>query len=85
VVPYPHAWRYQKTNASYLVEHGAAIQLADEELAEKLLPTIEGLLADPKRMEAMATASRRLARPKAANAIAAEIEALVKRAEAARG
>jgi UDP-N-acetylglucosamine--N-acetylmuramyl-(pentapeptide) pyrophosphoryl-undecaprenol N-acetylglucosamine transferase len=85
VVPYPHAWRYQQTNASYLVKHGAAVQIADKELGEKLLPTIEDLLADPQRMEAMATAARALFRPQAANAIASEIEGLVARTEVARG
>ena len=32
LVPYPHAWRYQKQNAEYLQENGGAAILKDEEL-----------------------------------------------------
>jgi UDP-N-acetylglucosamine--N-acetylmuramyl-(pentapeptide) pyrophosphoryl-undecaprenol N-acetylglucosamine transferase len=77
LVPYPHAWRYQKVNSEYLVEHGAAVALADEELDENLLPTILGLLNDSERRESMAKAAGRLATPEAAQVIAQEIEQLV--------
>ena len=36
LVPYPHAWRYQKINADYLSNQGAAIMLEDDLLPEKL-------------------------------------------------
>ncbi len=32
LVPYPHAWRYQKVNADYLARRGAAIVLTNERL-----------------------------------------------------
>ena len=35
MVPLTFAWRYQKVNADYLSDHGAAIQLTDEQLPEK--------------------------------------------------
>lgn len=76
LVPYPHAWRYQKVNAEYLVSQGAAIDLADETLGQTLLPAILALLEDRKRLQAMAAAARRLAIPDAANLIAAELLAL---------
>jgi undecaprenyldiphospho-muramoylpentapeptide beta-N-acetylglucosaminyltransferase len=76
LVPYPHAWRYQKVNASYLVDHGAAVQIADDDLTSELSPTVLGLLGDPERMQAMASAARKLTMPGAARTIAAEIEKL---------
>ncbi len=73
LVPYPHAWRYQKTNAAYLEKEGAAVVLEDAALAEKLLPTLRGLLTNDPRLHAMSAASRSLARPDAAEIIANEI------------
>jgi UDP-N-acetylglucosamine--N-acetylmuramyl-(pentapeptide) pyrophosphoryl-undecaprenol N-acetylglucosamine transferase len=66
LVPYPHAWRYQKVNADYLVQNGAAILLEDARLTTDLLPAVRALLLDPARLEAMRTAVRSLARPQAA-------------------
>ncbi len=37
LVPYPHAWRYQKVNADYLVQHGAAVMLEDSQLRDQIL------------------------------------------------
>jgi UDP-N-acetylglucosamine--N-acetylmuramyl-(pentapeptide) pyrophosphoryl-undecaprenol N-acetylglucosamine transferase len=76
LVPYPYAWRYQKVNADYLALRGAAIVVEDERLGEVLLPTVESLLVSPTRLETMAAASRDLARPGAARAIADELERL---------
>ena len=76
LVPYPHAWRYQKTNAAYLEKKGAAIVLEDAALSEKLLPTLRGLLTNAHRLQAMSAASRSLARPDAAEIIANEIVTL---------
>jgi len=41
LVPYPHAWRYQKVNADYLAERGAAVILKDELLMVVLMPVIK--------------------------------------------
>ena len=41
LVPYPHAWRYQKVNADYLSRRGAAIILEDHRLNEDLIGDIE--------------------------------------------
>jgi UDP-N-acetylglucosamine--N-acetylmuramyl-(pentapeptide) pyrophosphoryl-undecaprenol N-acetylglucosamine transferase len=73
LVPYPHAWRYQKTNAAYLEAEGAAVVLEDAALFEKLLPMLQGLLTDDVRLQAMSAASRSLARPDAAEIIANEL------------
>ena len=70
LVPYPYAWRYQKVNASYLAQHGAAVILDDSQLQEELLDTVKVLLENPGKRESMKKAMRSLARPDAAQAIA---------------
>lgn len=60
LVPYPHAWRYQKVNADWLVERGAAVRLDDEKLNENLIPVIRGLITQPSKLKAMQEAARQL-------------------------
>jgi UDP-N-acetylglucosamine--N-acetylmuramyl-(pentapeptide) pyrophosphoryl-undecaprenol N-acetylglucosamine transferase len=85
LVPYPHAWRYQKVNADYLVSQGAAVQIDDEELANKLLATVVGLIEDTDRLSKMALAMQQLAVANAAETIADEILGLAKRKGVGRG
>ncbi len=73
LVPYPHAWRYQKVNASYLAQHGAAVILDDSRLQEELLDTIKVLLDNPGKRESMKAAMRSLSKPDAAQAIASQL------------
>jgi UDP-N-acetylglucosamine--N-acetylmuramyl-(pentapeptide) pyrophosphoryl-undecaprenol N-acetylglucosamine transferase len=70
LVPYPYAWRYQKVNAEYLVNQGAAIQIKDEDLPDLLLPSILDLVKDGKRLEKMSLAAKRLDTPNAASNLA---------------
>ncbi|MBN1876862.1 MAG: UDP-N-acetylglucosamine--N-acetylmuramyl-(pentapeptide) pyrophosphoryl-undecaprenol N-acetylglucosamine transferase [Anaerolineae bacterium] len=70
LVPYPYAWRYQKVNANWLADRGAAIVVEDAELAEVMVPTVSALLSDDEQLQAMATAARALAHPDAAQHIA---------------
>jgi len=70
LVPYPYAWRYQKTNASYLADRGAAVIVQDEDLPERLLSEIRNLMGDPDLREEMKAALRGMARPDAARQIA---------------
>jgi undecaprenyldiphospho-muramoylpentapeptide beta-N-acetylglucosaminyltransferase len=70
LVPYPYAWRYQKVNADFLVQRGAAMMVSDQNLAAQLLPTLQGLLNDPEKLQAMSSAMRSLARPEAAHDLA---------------
>ena len=79
LVPYPHAWRYQRVNAGWLAERGAAVVLEDERLDELLLPTVRGLLADPERLARMRARSLALARPDAAARLAEALWALATR------
>lgn len=70
LVPYPYAWRYQRVNAGYLEERGAAVILPDEDLREGLQPLIRDLIRDHERRNRMAEAMRSLAHPRAAESIA---------------
>ncbi len=70
LVPYPHAWRYQKVNADYLANHGAAQIIADQQLPQAMTTTVLNLLQDPNRLESMRQAMQSLARPQAASTIA---------------
>jgi len=54
LVPYPYAWRYQKVNAGYLVERGAARLIKDEQLPTELLPTVQALFRDVEQLQACA-------------------------------
>jgi UDP-N-acetylglucosamine--N-acetylmuramyl-(pentapeptide) pyrophosphoryl-undecaprenol N-acetylglucosamine transferase len=76
LVPYPYAWRYQKVNADYLVQRGAAAMLEDAQLMDTLLPTVQALVENPGKLEAMRAAMRGLAAPQAADAIGAQLLAL---------
>lgn len=60
VVPYPHAWRYQKVNADWLASRGAAICLEDSSLDTALLPAVRGLFESPNRLAEMAARSAAL-------------------------
>ncbi len=76
LVPYPHAWRYQRINADYLAQRGAAVVLRDDALAQELFPAVKALLDNPAKLAAMRAAMRSLAQPQAAQAIAAQLLAL---------
>jgi UDP-N-acetylglucosamine--N-acetylmuramyl-(pentapeptide) pyrophosphoryl-undecaprenol N-acetylglucosamine transferase len=66
LVPYPYAWRYQKVNADYLAERGAAIRLDDGDMPERLGSLVETLFTDEERLKQMSERARALAQPNAA-------------------
>jgi len=70
LVPYPHAWRYQKVNADYLVDHNAAVIIENNELEKKLMWEITNLFYEPERLTKMQQAMKSLATPAAAEKIA---------------
>lgn len=73
LVPYPHAWRYQKVNAEYLTRRGGAVILRDEELPDKITSSVLALMFDPGRRAEMSAAMEELAKPEAAESIAKEL------------
>jgi UDP-N-acetylglucosamine--N-acetylmuramyl-(pentapeptide) pyrophosphoryl-undecaprenol N-acetylglucosamine transferase len=75
LVPYPHATAdHQTLNARWFAEGGGAVVVRQEEL--DLRRQAGELLGDPGRLERMAEAMRRLARPDAADVVAEEVLAL---------
>ena len=79
LVPYPYATGdHQSANAAWMERAGAATVLADAELGgeagvERLRSEVAAILGEAGRLDAMATASRGLARPDAARRIADEV------------
>jgi UDP-N-acetylglucosamine--N-acetylmuramyl-(pentapeptide) pyrophosphoryl-undecaprenol N-acetylglucosamine transferase len=66
---------HQTANARHIEHAGAAVVVPDAELdGERLAAEVDALLADPARLERMASAGRAAARPDAADAIAALVE-----------
>ncbi len=77
LVPYPHAWRYQKVNADYLAGRGAAVIVKDEELSDQLLPVVRELIVEnPEKRLEMQRSMQALAEPDAANKIAGLLQEL---------
>lgn len=76
LVPYPFATAdHQTTNASYLVDAGAAVLLRDDEVpTEAFSDELLGLLEDEGRRQGMREAARGMAAGRAAEALADETE-----------
>jgi UDP-N-acetylglucosamine--N-acetylmuramyl-(pentapeptide) pyrophosphoryl-undecaprenol N-acetylglucosamine transferase len=76
LVPYPFATgNHQALNARYFAQGGGAVLVGESDLA-RVPALVASLLGDRTRLERMRTAMLRLARPRAAEEIAAELIAL---------
>ena len=75
LIPYPYATAdHQTANARFMERAGAAVVIPDTELsAPRLAQEVGALLADRKRLAAMANASAAIAKPDAAREIAREL------------
>jgi UDP-N-acetylglucosamine--N-acetylmuramyl-(pentapeptide) pyrophosphoryl-undecaprenol N-acetylglucosamine transferase len=82
LVPFPGAVDdHQAYNAQYLVRGGAAVLIADRELtAERLSSELERLCTGRGKLLAMAERARALAKPRAADELAASCLELARRA-----
>jgi UDP-N-acetylglucosamine--N-acetylmuramyl-(pentapeptide) pyrophosphoryl-undecaprenol N-acetylglucosamine transferase len=79
LVPYPHAAGHQHANAAWLADQGAAVMVRDDELdGERLLAEATALHDDARRAR-MAGAALDMARPDAAQRLAAELLAMAER------
>jgi UDP-N-acetylglucosamine--N-acetylmuramyl-(pentapeptide) pyrophosphoryl-undecaprenol N-acetylglucosamine transferase len=72
LVPYPHATAdHQTGNARWMEREGAAVVVPDSELdGPRLAREVGALLASPTRLQGMAAAAQRVAKPDAAGTIA---------------
>jgi UDP-N-acetylglucosamine--N-acetylmuramyl-(pentapeptide) pyrophosphoryl-undecaprenol N-acetylglucosamine transferase len=77
LVPYPYAsGRHQHANAEWMAAGGAAVTIEDDVLDGEAVRGLAGeLLGDSERLARMARASAALARPDAAERVAAEVVA----------
>jgi undecaprenyldiphospho-muramoylpentapeptide beta-N-acetylglucosaminyltransferase len=73
LVPYPHAWRYQKVNADVLTKRGAALMIEDARLKSGLYMTIEKVLETTEKLDSMRAAMIEMRSPFAAEKIAAQL------------
>ena len=87
LVPLPTAAaNHQEHNALALEAAGVAIHLPEKDISgERLWSTIEGLAADPARLEARRKAARERGRPESAARIAASLVDLLPPARTGRG
>lgn len=69
LVPYPHAWRYQRINAQYLVDQKAAVMINDQDLNSRLLNTVQELIGEPERLQMMRENMAQAAKPDAAKSL----------------
>ena len=78
LIPATYAGGHQRNNAAWLANAGAAVVLAETDIAE-LSNSILTLVGDQARLDTMRAAARTLARPAAAAEIATVIEQVAKR------
>jgi UDP-N-acetylglucosamine:LPS N-acetylglucosamine transferase len=72
LVPYPHAWRYQRVNAG--------IRMDDEKMAVELLPTLVELLRDENRLKTMQACAKAVYQGDGSANIARELLGLAREA-----
>jgi UDP-N-acetylglucosamine--N-acetylmuramyl-(pentapeptide) pyrophosphoryl-undecaprenol N-acetylglucosamine transferase len=78
LVPYPYAWRYQRTNAEYMESQGAAVILPDETLSEDMAAQVLALMRNKPRRKDMRRVLEKINRKNSALKLAGEVIAVVK-------
>jgi len=73
LVPYPHAWRYQKTNAEFLESQGAAVVLPDETLSETMAAQVLALMRDKPRRKEMRDVLEKICQKNSSLKLAGEV------------
>jgi UDP-N-acetylglucosamine--N-acetylmuramyl-(pentapeptide) pyrophosphoryl-undecaprenol N-acetylglucosamine transferase len=78
LVPYPHAWRYQRINAEYLESQGAAVVLPDDTLSESMAAEVLALMRDKPRRKDMSRVLEKINQKNSALKLAGEVVAAAK-------
>jgi UDP-N-acetylglucosamine--N-acetylmuramyl-(pentapeptide) pyrophosphoryl-undecaprenol N-acetylglucosamine transferase len=78
LTPYPYAWRYQRVNARYLEDKGAAVMVEESQLPEKIAGLVLELIKDASRLQEMKQAMASLSRPEASDSIAGLLQDLAR-------
>ena len=78
LVPYPYSGQHQRLNADFMVRHGAAVCIDNADLPEQLKPTVLRLLSEEGTLVQMSERARALARPDAAQELAAALVRLAR-------
>jgi UDP-N-acetylglucosamine--N-acetylmuramyl-(pentapeptide) pyrophosphoryl-undecaprenol N-acetylglucosamine transferase len=78
LVPYPHAWRYQHTNAEYLQSQGAAVIIPDETLSETMAAAVLALMKDKPKLKDMRRVLEKINQKNSALKLAGEVIAAAK-------
>jgi len=78
LIPFPYAANdHQTENARYYASRGGAILMPQSEISEETFTkTLENLLTDPEKLQAMATKMKALGHPEAAESIATTLLSL---------
>ena len=74
LVPYPHAWKYQHTNAQYLADSGGAVILEDSDLSTEFAARVSEILMNKRRLSEMSANMKSLSTEGAAAKIAKTIQ-----------
>jgi len=69
LVPYPHAWKYQRTNAEYLVTSGGAVMINDSEIDAAFAKQVPEMILNGRSLSKMSTNIKKLSTEDAAGAI----------------
>ncbi len=85
LVPYPYAWRYQKVNADWLAERGAAVYMADAEMMTDLYPTLNGLFTNEEQLATMRDKAAALAQPGSARRVVDTLAEIARERNGAKG
>jgi UDP-N-acetylglucosamine--N-acetylmuramyl-(pentapeptide) pyrophosphoryl-undecaprenol N-acetylglucosamine transferase len=78
LVPYPHAWRYQQTNAEFLEFQGAAVVLPDDTLSERMAAEVLALMRNKPRRKEMRKVLEKINLKNSALKLAGEVVAVAK-------
>ena len=70
LVPYPHAWRYQHQNASFLVANGGAVIIRNENLTDELYKKVLGIITNEQKLTNMKNGMQKVSINNAAQSIA---------------